>query len=289
MKVLALPPEVSDVWMPLYAANSEGIAAKNGIKFEVSPVQNGAALVTGVVSGVAPLSTSALGAAVNAIKGGANIVIIGPALDSSYGYHLMAKAGSGITEVSQLAGKKIGVSGPGGAGDQFVRYTLQKHGIKADLVSVGSAGQESALLEGKVDAAFQSPPNSWRLLTSGKATTVVDYAVEAKEFSVWIGAKDYVDAHPEVVRKVLTAWYQTVVKLQNDQPLAVQILTAPPFKETPEVATKSAAGLKGYPTSGEYTEQMVLDNYKVLGATQDVSTLPKPSDIATKRFADVRG
>lgn len=78
--------------------------------------------------------------------------IVGEITDQNY--DILARPG--ITSVSQLKGKKIGISGPGGGDDVYMKAVLSKYGIgltDASYLTVGNPTSRLAALEsGNIDA-----------------------------------------------------------------------------------------------------------------------------------------
>lgn len=126
---------------------------------------------------------------------------------------------SGIKEVSQLKGKKIGIPGPGGFGLYSVYLALQQSGISLDdveLVNISPADTPTALANGSVAAAWTIEPIASKVIAEGLATEALDVDYQAgTELGTLVFNSSYADEHADSVEK-FTAAYLHAVKELND-------------------------------------------------------------------------
>lgn len=283
-----IPNSITDVFIPFYVAEDLGIAKANGIKFQFLPVESGSALLTSVVAGTSPYSIVPISTAAQAIAHNQGIETIAVAQPLGAGFILESKAGSGITSVSQLAGKSICVSQPGSETYLYASYTNTTQHLKATIVPVGASGQEPSLLNGKTAACVEAAPQSYNLLSSHQATQLVNYGTSAPIFGAWIAKKGYAESHKQQTTAVLKTWYQAIAKMQADPTMAASELEKW-NKETPSVAQSEFQNMiADAPTSGALTATQVGGTYKVLQAS-GTTGLPPESALETTAFASVKG
>ncbi len=123
---------------------------------------------------------------------------------------------AGITKVTDLKGKNIGINARGSGVDAAARAELIKSGLKADkdynLVELRFPAQLPALESGRLDAAFLVPPFSFQAEKAGKFHELFTQRQAMDGPSVtelWVVNEDFLKKH----RKVL-------VDLIEDQILA---------------------------------------------------------------------
>ncbi|MCZ9880231.1 ABC transporter substrate-binding protein [Arthrobacter sp. B2a2-09] len=145
---------------PLYIAVEQGIFKKHGLDVKISPAPTMGASIPALVSGAAQIGVLANVDAMQASAAGVPLRLFGattvttdkPAEDTGKVY--VAKD-SPIKQLSDLAGKTIGVSGLGGAGELSLRVALDKSGVDSSHVKFLEVPLDSmlnSLERGQVDA-----------------------------------------------------------------------------------------------------------------------------------------
>jgi ABC-type nitrate/sulfonate/bicarbonate transport system substrate-binding protein len=279
---------VTDVFIPLYAAEDLGIAKANGISFQFVPVESGSALLTSVVAGVTPFSTVPISTAAEALQHGTNIETFAVAQPLGAGFILEAKAGSGITSVGQLSGKSICVSQSGSETDVYGSYTNTVNHLGASIVPVGASGQEPSLLSGKSAACVEAAPQSYQLLSKHEAVELVNYGTTAPIYGTWIAQKGYAESHKTLTTQVLKTWYEAMARLKASPSLAERELAKWNGESASVAHSEWASMLAIAPTTGALTMSQINETYKVLQAS-GATGLPAASSLASSEFAGVSG
>jgi ABC-type nitrate/sulfonate/bicarbonate transport system substrate-binding protein len=288
VKVAVIPNSVTDVYMPLYAAEDLGIAKANGIDLQFVPVESGSALVTAVVANAATFTGAPITSVAQAIEHGADIQPISAQEQTSGGFILEAKAGIGVTNVKQLAGKTICISEPGSETALYAQYANTTYHLNASLVPVQGSGQVPTLEAGKTAACVEVSPGSYNLLSQKKAVELVNFQQTAPIWATWIAHTGYVASHQALTNSFLKTWYETIAKLQADPSYGVKELEKY-NGETPAVAQEEFQALYAHaPTSGGVTAAQVEQTYKVADAA-GITGLPSVSQMTTSQFASIHG
>ena len=138
-----------------------------------------------------------------------------------------------ITSAADLKGKKIATPSLGNTQDVALRSWLKEQGLSTDTAGGGDVSvvpQENSqtletFLAGTIDGAWVPEPWATRLIQDGGAKVLVD------ERDLWpegkyvtthlVVAKKFLDANPEVVKRILLANLQAIDEVNAD-PAAAQ-------------------------------------------------------------------
>lgn len=152
---------------PLYVGIRQGFFREQGLEIEPQPASAGAAIVPAVVSGqyqfgygsIIPLLTAtARGLPLQAVAAGNQ-----EATDERDAFiAVLAKKGSDIRRLTDLAGRKVGVNAVRSISDLGIRGALEAQGARLDgeisYVEVPGPDMASALESGRVDAVVVAEP-----------------------------------------------------------------------------------------------------------------------------------
>lgn len=151
-------------------------------------------------------------------NGGGLRIIAGAA---SGGASFIVRPAANIKTAADLSGKRLSDPQKGGTQDISLRHYLQTQGLKTDdqggTVHISPTDNASILTEfeqGQIDGAWVPEPWASRLVLEGKGTVFVD------ERDLWpnrafvttnvVVRKDFLDQHPDAVKKFLQAHVETV-------------------------------------------------------------------------------
>ena len=143
-----------------FVARDAGLWQKYGIDPRVVLFDAGSLMAQAMLSGDVKISISSGPAVIAARSQGADTIIVAACVNT-LPYSIVAA--KGITQWSQLKGKKIAISRLGSGTDTAVRLVLKKYGLDAarDVTIVQLGTQPSrfqALSAGVIDATIISPP-----------------------------------------------------------------------------------------------------------------------------------
>ena len=161
-KLIFGTPMPSGKVVPLIVAKESGMFEKYGLDVDIKYFNSGTMATTALVAGSVAISCSGGADAIQAMLGGADIVIISGIFNYVDGQIVSAKD---ITKPEQLKGKVIGISAFGANSEFQVKTALKQFGLvpgkDVTLFQVGAPTQRLAALEaGSVQATIQEPPQN---------------------------------------------------------------------------------------------------------------------------------
>jgi NitT/TauT family transport system substrate-binding protein len=206
---------------PLLIAYDRNFFGYNGLSVDFVTLQSGATALQAVIGGSIDLSDSASTEVVGAKAKGADLIAVQNTMMMTLQVCVRkdwAEA-HGITPDSPLAdrlkglkGATIGITGPGAVSDRAFRYLLIKYGgldpdVDTTFTQVGGGSAIPAAIDAnQIQASLQSPPNCGQtqngevLVEPGDVPTFKNYVHE-----VFYGNRDWIESHPDIVKKVATA------------------------------------------------------------------------------------
>lgn len=233
--------------VPIVGLN-EGIYARNlpGMEIETRQFLAGTDAVTAMLAGSIDASYLGAGPVITAAsRAPGRLLIVAGANDA--GAILVARAGSGIHSVRDLAGRSVSFPGYGNTQDLALRLVLKEAGLTPTdqggtvrLVAIRNADVATGLQRGQLDAAMLPEPWGTQLIAQGDATLLLD----AREIlggayptTVLVVTGDLARTHPDVVRRLVRANCQAVQLVARDPALVV------------DEFQKLVKGIQGRPTA----------------------------------------
>jgi len=221
------PSKVASFW-PNYVAAAKGFYAKQGLDVQdviVDPNVTTSVLIGGSVELSYADSTQLL----LALQKGANLEAVGLQVERNP-YSLMSSPS--IKTIADLKGKRIGAAGEIDVYTYVIKQILLKAKLDPDkdVEFVFGGGQNQrlgAVISGAIQAGLFSPPSDAKLRDLGFNTLAFapDYYPNLT-LSVTTARRDWVEQHPDLLRKVLQAQTDAVHWLNNpaNKAEALQIL-----------------------------------------------------------------
>jgi NitT/TauT family transport system substrate-binding protein len=245
---------------------------KEGITAELTIYRSGGETFEAAAAGASDLQLNSISIlAAGRRKGVETKAVAGTSL-GYYGWYLMVKADSMVTDAAQLDGKKVGITAAGSGSDFLARWAMQDRKIKFTEVPLGGGGLVPNLLTGNVDAIVLYSPLSFQVMQDKSARSLLDFgaAVPQHLTGVWIASDKYIKEKPQNVQKALNALYGGLAFLRANRAEAVKMIA-----EIDEIPAKVAeaeldGNLSKLSTTGEMKEEWVaraLEFSKVIGMT----------------------
>ena len=102
--------------------------------------------------------------------------------------------------MSELAGKKVGITSAGSGTDILARWTLAEHKVDFTRVPLGGGGLVPNLLTGNIDATVLYSPLTYKVIDEKVARPLIDYGAEVPAHSTasWIASDKVIKERPEV-------------------------------------------------------------------------------------------
>ena len=148
----------------LYIAQDDGLFAQQGLHVTIEKIPSSQAIIADQLKGQVDITAGSYVAYISAQAAGARFRILAEASILGPGTRaLVINAGSPITTIAGLAGRKIGVNGINSIGTLLVSALLAEHGIspeKVDFVTdqEGFPSMPGQLRDGAWNAAFLAEP-----------------------------------------------------------------------------------------------------------------------------------
>jgi NitT/TauT family transport system substrate-binding protein len=263
---------------------------KEGIKAELTIYRSGAEGFEAIAAGAADLVLNSSSSVAGGLKKGVNVKCVANGANGYYGWYLVVKTDSPIKQVSELAGKKVGITSAGSGTDILARWTIAKEKIDFTRVPLGGGGLVPNLLTGNIDASVLYSPLTYKVIDEKVARSLIDYgaAVPAHSNSAWIASDKIIKERPEVVQKALNAIYGGVGFLVADANRAAAVKLIAEIDEIPEpIAARELDGnIKNLSRTGEMKLEWMdraLDMARLIGMTD----LAPAKDIFVEQFKPV--
>ncbi len=192
-----------------------GIFKKNGIELQIISLAGGAKLHAAMTAGSLDVALGA-GTDFGLIVKGAPEKGVGVLATKPSNLVIQASTKSGITDVKALKGKKVGVSSVGALTYWLARKLSQHEGWGLDgmeLVATGGGQANVAGFEtGSLDAAVTSYEAALRVEQAGQGKILLSFGDIVNPFIAHViyATDDMMAKHPDVLRRFLKAWYETV-------------------------------------------------------------------------------
>ncbi len=285
---IALPTKTYFPTIIAETAVRQKLFEKEGLKAELTVYRGGAEAFEAVAAGAADItlgSCAIVAAGIN--KGVKTKAISGSGLGYN-GWFLMVKANSPIKSVSELAGKKVGITSAGSASDLLAKWTVADKKVNFTSVPLGGGGLIPNLLSGNVEAIVLYSPLSFKVLQDKSVRVLVDYGADVPQHlsGVWIASDKLIAEKPALIQKINNALFGAMLSLQSNREDAIKLIA-----EIDDIPPKIAeAELDGnilkLSSTGEIRPEWVeraLDLAKLIG----MSNLAPASETYTIQFKPV--
>ena len=207
-------------------AQQEGLFRKNGLDVELIHIPSSSRGIQAILAGEIAFSFMDGVNAVQANLKGANLVLVAGATNRQV-FSLMAKPE--IKRITDLRGKKVGITRVGSSTHTSALYALNSGGLRtADyqlLPLLEVPNIFTALVAGQIDAGVVSPPTNARAKRAG-FVELMNVAKEGPEFvSVAVGtSRSYIRANEDTVRRVVRAYGEGVQIFKTNKPAALRMI-----------------------------------------------------------------
>ncbi len=229
------------------------------------------------------------------VKSGSDVKIISNVTNA--GAVLLKRKDSGIETLADLSGKKIAVPQIGNTQHLCLLSLLTDNGLKTvdaggDVTVNASSNADILNLmdNGSVDAALVPEPWGTTIENNGNAEVMLDYNEVFLEgnypTAVVVASKDFMDAHPDLVKEFLEAHEEAALYINDNMDEALTIVN----KEIEEATGKA---LDGEVIKNAFTRMTVdteLNHEAIMKFAQIskdegfISEVPEEDDVFTTEF-----
>lgn len=191
------------------------LISKSGSSGETyQQVSTGSIVSGGATWGAGLFNATEAGASISVIASVSRIPEQGPNPSP-----LIASTVSGITDVEDLRGEKIGIPGMGGFGYYSIYLALESAGIDLDeveLVNLSPGDIPAALANGSVAASWTVEPISTAIIDQDLGVELLDVGYQSGvELGALVFNTDYVNDHPEATEAFTAAYLRAVDTLES--------------------------------------------------------------------------
>ncbi|HEY3919673.1 MAG TPA: ABC transporter substrate-binding protein [Stellaceae bacterium] len=277
----------------LDAGTTLGIFAKNGIEVQRLDLGGGAKLHQAMV---ATAIDAALGGGTDVqflVKGSPEkaIAVFGTAPAN---LAIIVAPKSPIKTLADLEGKKIGISTVGSLTNWFALEVARRQGWGPDgIVPVPVGSMESglaALAAGNIDADSGNLEVSYIVEAQGKLRILARGGDLVKDFvaSVIYASDAEIAEHPDVLRRFLKGWFETVAYLHAHKAEAIPIM-AKIMNASPAVTAKIYdAEMDSFPTDGHFDRAKLRIVEEALLNFHLIPEMPDNSKLLNESFLPPR-
>ena len=247
---------------------------KEGITAELTIYRSGAEGFEALAAGAADLVyNSSSSVAAGLMKGVKSKCVANGAL-GYYGWHMMVKPDSPVRKLSELAGKKVGITAAGSGTDILARWAMADQKIEFTRVPLGGGGLVPNLLTGNIDATVLYSPLTYKTMRDKQARSIADFGelVPAHSTGSWIATDKLIAERPQTLQKALNALYGGVGYLRAPRNREAAVKLIADIDEIPEpiAATELDGNIVKLSYTGEFKKEWMeraLDMARLIGMT----------------------
>jgi len=273
----------SGIWI----AHDEGLFKKNGLDVELLHIPSSSLIIQTILAGEVAISYVDGRNTIQSNLTGSDMVLIA-GVTNRFPFTFMARPE--FKRVSDLRGKRIGVTRIGSSTHTVTLYVLNQAGLKPGDYEIVPLGEVPniliALAAGRIDAGPLSSPTTIRARKAG----LFDLATPAKDgpeyVSIAVGAtRAYIRANAEIVRRFMRAYAEAVHLFKSNKPIALKALQKYTRVTDLEILEETHKEYRELIESVPYTSRRGIETILAELATGDAKARQaKPDDFVDMRF-----
>jgi len=212
----------------LFVAESQDTYKKEGLNVTIRSMSTGSGIVSALASGDVDIGYVGIAPALQGISEGIPIKIVGAVnLDGSA---IVVDPKSGITNTSDLEGKRVATPGVSSIQQVLLLYQLQKYNISASNVDISSVNIfmiPSTLASHKVDAYIAYEPYASLAEYTGIGNILMysDEIMPGHPCCVIVARQDFIDKHPQELQTYLDIHKNTTEFVNNNKNETAQLIS----------------------------------------------------------------
>ncbi len=273
----------SGIWI----AHDEGLFKKNGLDVELLHIPSSSLIIQTILAGEVAISYVDGRNTIQSNLTGSDVVLIA-GVTNRFPFTFMARPE--FKRVSDLRGKRIGVTRVGSSTHTVTLYVLNQAGLKPGDYEIVPLGEVPniliALAAGRIDAGPLSSPTTIR----GRKAGLVDLATPAKDgpeyVSIAVGAtRAYIRSNPEIVRRFMRAYAEAVHLFKSNKPIALKALQKYTRVTDLEILEETHKEYRELIESVPYTSRRGIETILAeLAVSDPKARQAKPDDFVDMRF-----
>ena len=232
---------------------------KEGVECQLTIYRSGAEGFEAIAAGAADLIYNSSSSVAAGLMKGVKTKCVANGGLGYYGWHMVVKPDSPIKKLSELAGKKVGITSAGSGSDILARWTMADQKIEFTRVPLGGGGLVPNLLTGNVDATVLYSPLTYQVMQAKQARSIGDFGelVPPHSTGSWIAHEKIITERPQALQKALNALYGGLAFLRAPQnrAAAVKIIAEIDEIAEPIAAAELDGNIVKLSTSGEFRKE----------------------------------
>lgn len=270
-----------------WVAYEEGFFKKNGLEVEMLHIPSTSRAIQTMMAGEIGFSYTDGRNAVQANLSGVDVVMLA-GVANHFVFSLMARPE--IKKISELKGRKIGITRIGSSSHTVTLWIMSRAGFKPEdyqlvpLVEVPNV--LTAILAGQIDAGVLSPPTNFRARKAG-LSELMDLSKEGPEYvSVAVGStRAYVRANEEITRRLIRAYSEAVGFLKANKVATMRAIQKYARIKDPEILEATYGEARTHIETIPYVSKKGIEAIIAeLAATEPKAKQAKPEDFIDHRF-----
>jgi ABC-type nitrate/sulfonate/bicarbonate transport system substrate-binding protein len=270
-----------------WVAYEEGFFRRNGLEIELIHIPSTSRAIQTMLAGEVAFSYTDGRNAVQAALSGADVVMLA-GVANHFVFSFMARPE--YKKISDLRGKKIGITRIGSSSHTVTMWIMSRAGLKPEeyqlvpLVEVPNV--LTSIIAGQIDAGALSPPTSLRARKAG-LTELMDVTKEGPEFvSVAIGStRSFVKANEEITRRFIRAYSEAIAFLKVNKAAGMRAIQKYARIKDPEILELTYGEARTHIESVPYVSRKGLETIITeLALTEPKAKMAKPDDFVDQRY-----
>ena len=208
-------------YVPLDVGVSQGIFQKQGIDIEIYNFGGAARQTQAMTAGSVDIGLGSSTAMAQIVKG-APMIAVDVIANSVANIGILVSANSPIKTLSDLKGKKVGITTPGSLTDWMLRELNRSQGWGSDgaqAVDIGSsrAGNIAALKTGSIDALIDDYSTVFDQRSAKEIRLLAKASTFSRDFvrEVIFATNTVVKERPDVVRRFVKGWLDSIAFVKS--------------------------------------------------------------------------
>ena len=277
-------------YAPIHAAAELGYYKAKGLDVELTIYRGGGAAQTALTAGAADIINFFPPGVALAVKKGAKekIVAAGGTL-TPHGWHMLVRTDSSLKSLSDLAGKKLGVTSKGSTTDFYALWAAHSGGGTAKIIPLGGRGMIPALKKGDIDGAVLWPNLSLRLIEGGNYRSLVNYgkAMQPNLPEVWVAAQSYIDSKPKAIKGFLEAVMKATKYMQNNRDYSLKFIKKFTKEKNDSTVTFAYDAITKNATTNGMMDTATLKRSLSLATLAGIKDVPPVDQLFTSQFLPI--
>jgi NitT/TauT family transport system substrate-binding protein len=227
---------------PLWAAQDFGFMAKYGVSADLVMIPGSARGAQALLGGSIHFGQIDGTALISAINQGADLVFVASSLNK-FPFSLVAQ--KNIRELKDLAGKKIGIVGFGGAHEVSLILALKEWNIPRQSVTLLASGPAAnrliALSSGALDATLLAPPETGEAARMGLPTLahMTELKVAFFPMNAIATRRSFLEKNRDIIKRFLQAYAEGIHQFMTQKDKGVALLSQRMKQKNPAVVEET--------------------------------------------------